>query len=131
MNPIGKKFISVFLVFSLFEINCATLNKIEGKRVRKKHGAHIVIQKINRQQVSGELITIKQDTLSLLNTEGKDASINIADIRVIRILKKPKVHQGTAVGALGITGIIGIISIVAGKINQDELDSVSLIVLTS
>jgi hypothetical protein len=105
MNPKGKKLLSLFLIFSLIMINCATLSRLEEKREkRKKHGANLIIQKINGQQVSGELITVKPSSLLLLNTEGKDVSIDIADIKVIRVVKKSQVVKGAFGGLLGGAG---------------------------
>jgi len=105
MNPTSKKFISLSLVFSLLMINCATLRRLEEKREkRKKHGANLIIQKINGQQVSGELITVKPSSLLLLNTEGKDVSVGIADIKVITVVKKSKALLGVGTGLLGGAG---------------------------
>jgi hypothetical protein len=97
----------LFLVFSLLTINCAYLNRVEEKREsrRKKHGANLIIQKINGQQTGGELIVVKQDSLLLLNTEGKDVSVDIDDIKVIRVVKKSKKWIGAAVGFLIVGGI--------------------------
>ena len=87
----SKKLLSLFLIFSLLMINCATLSRLKEKREkRKKHGANLIIQKINGQQVSGELITVKPSSLLLLNTEGKDVSVDIEEIKVIRVVKKSK-----------------------------------------
>ena len=89
MNPTSKKFISLFLVVSLLAINCATFKRREEKREKgKKHGAILIIQKIDGQQMRGELITVKPNSLLLLDTEGKDVSVDIADIKVIKIVKK-------------------------------------------
>jgi len=46
------------------------------------------------QQIEGELITVKPNSLLLLDTEGKDVSIDIGDIKVIRIVKKSKALLG-------------------------------------
>ena len=120
MNPRGKKFISLFLVFSLLMINCATLSRLEERREkRKKHGANLIIQKINGQQVSGELITVKPSSLLLLNTEGKDVSVGIEDVRVIKIVRRSKFLKGARPGALiGLTAgvLIGI------KASQEETE---------
>jgi hypothetical protein len=95
----GKKFIALFLVFSLLIINCATLSRLEEKREkRKKHGANLIIQKINGQQVRGELITVKPSSLLLLNTEGKDVSVDIEEIKVITVVKKSQALLGVGTG---------------------------------
>jgi len=101
-----NKFILLFLIFSLLMINCATLRRLEEKREkRKKHGANLIIQKINGQQVSGELITVKPNSLLLLSIIGKDVSVDIEEINVIRIVKKSKALLGVGTGLLG--GVVG------------------------
>jgi len=106
MNPTEQKFITLFLIFSLLAINCSTLSRLEEKRKkRKKHGANLIIQKTNGQQVSGELMTVKPDSLLLLNTEGKDVSVDIEEIKVITVVKKSKAWSGVGAGLLG--GAVG------------------------
>ncbi len=120
MNPKGKKLLSLFLIFSLIMINCATFSRLEERREkRKKHGANLIIQKINGQQVSGELITVKPNSLLLLDTEGKDVSVDIEDVRVIKIVRRSKFLKGARPGALiGLTAgvLIGI------KASQEETE---------
>ena len=108
MNPTSKKFISLFLAFSLVTINCASFRTTGGKR--EKHGATLLIKKKDGRQIEGELITVKPNSLLLLNTEGKDESIDIADIKVIRIVKKSQFWVGATFGSLtggGIRAIVG------------------------
>ena len=113
-----KKFIASFLAFSLMAINCATLKRLEDKREkREKKGAELIIQKINGQQVSGELITVKPNTLLLLDTEGKDVSVDIADIKVIRIVKKSKALLGAGIG-----GFIGVVAGALLLLASEEAD---------
>jgi len=116
MNPLSKKFISLFLAFSLLMINCATLSRLEEKREkRKKQGANLIIQKINGQQVSGELITVKPNSLLLLNTEGKDVSVDIKDIVVITIVKKSKALVGATFRSFAGGGIGAVVVPLIGK----------------
>ena len=110
MNPKGKKFVSLFLVFSLIMLSTNLYAK-------ERRGATIIIQRIGDQVrqvkktlegtpwetpfitgIRGELIAVKQNSLLLLDTEGKDVSIGIADIRVIRIVKKSKALLGAGIG---------------------------------
>jgi hypothetical protein len=102
MNPTGKKFISLFLVFSLVMLSVNLYAK-------ERRGAKLRVAKKDGQQVEGELITVKPNSLLLLNNEGKDVSVDIADIKVIRVVKKSKAVVGFLVGAcLGaILGAIG------------------------
>ncbi|MBA7704948.1 hypothetical protein ES703_113771 [subsurface metagenome] len=102
----GKKFIVLLLILSLIEINCATLQSLSQKREsrRKKRGANLIIQKINGQQIWGELITIKPSSLLLLDAGGKDVSVDIADIKVITVVKKSQALLGVGTGLLGGAG---------------------------
>ena len=95
MNPTSKKFISLFLVFSLMMLSANLYAK-------EKRGAKLIITKKDGQQVQGELITVKPNSLLLLDTEGKDVSVNIADIKAIRVKKKSKILVGFIIfGSLG------------------------------
>ena len=118
MDPTSKKFISLFLIFSLITINCATFRSLEEKRERKKYKVNLVVQKTNGQQVSGELMTVKRYSILLLNTEGKDVSVGIEDIRII-IVKKSNRLPGNLSGAV-IGGVAGaILGLAAGDTESD------------
>ncbi len=103
MNPTSKKFISLFLAFSLMAISCTTMTTQRHKGFEfskeQKQGAVVKIQKKDGNQIKGELIAVKQNSLLLLDAEGKDTSIDITDIRVIWI-KKSKIEKGAVNGAL-------------------------------
>jgi len=90
----SKKLLSLFLIFSLMMLPTSLY--------AKKRGAKIVVTKLDGQQIKGELITVKPNSLLLLNTEGKDVSVDIADIKVIRIVKKflDKAGLGAGIGLL-------------------------------
>jgi len=95
MNPTSKKFISLFLVFSLMMLYANLYAK-------ERRGAKLIVTKLDGQRIKGELITVKPNSLLLLDTEGKDVSVGIADIKVIRIVyKKLGAVGGALVGALG------------------------------
>ncbi len=95
MEAKGRKYIALFLVFSLMMLSV--------NLYAKKRGATIVITKKDGTQFQGELITVKQNSLLILVPSGKDVSFDIADIEVIRIVKK----SGVSLGA-GIGGTIGL-----------------------
>jgi hypothetical protein len=77
----GKKFISIFLVFSIFALSGNLMAK-------ERRGADLIITKKDRQQVSGELIAVKEKSLLLLDAETRaDISVDINDIRVIKVKK--------------------------------------------
>ena len=116
MNPKSKKLISLFLIFSLLEISCAPITftfPIKKRRFPERKQEAIVITKKDGQQIEGELITVKPNSLLLLGTEGKDVSIGIADIRVIRIVKKSKALLGAGLGLLIVGGGGALLAVVA------------------
>jgi hypothetical protein len=59
MNPTGKKFTALFLVFSLLEISCATITSstMEKRFPEKKHGAKLLITIKNGLQIEGECMS--------------------------------------------------------------------------
>ena len=76
MNPISKKFIALFLVFSLLTINCFP----------KRRGINLNVARTDGQPIKGELIAVKENSLLLLEKEvGTDVSINISDVKIITI----------------------------------------------
>ena len=80
MNPTSKKFISLFLVFSLLTINC----------LPKRRGINLNVTKTDGQPIKGELIAVKENSLLLLEKEvGVDVSINISDVKIITIKGSP------------------------------------------
>ncbi len=84
-----KKFISLFLIFSLVMLSANLYAK-------ERRGAKLIITKKDGWQKEGELITVKPNSLLILDTDGKDVSVDIADIKVIRIRKK----SGAGIGLL-------------------------------
>ncbi len=99
-----KKFTALFLFFSLVMLSANLYAK-------ERRGAKLIITKKNGYQTEGELITVKPSSLLLLNNEGKDVSIDIADIKVIRVVKKSKFWKGAVTGAL-IGGVSGVLLVV-------------------
>lgn len=83
MKVKGKKFISLFLVLSLVALSGNLMAK-------ERKGANLLVTKKDGQQVEGELITVKPTSLLLLNTDRRDETIDIADINVIKIMKKSR-----------------------------------------
>ena len=60
----------------------------------------LIIQKKDGKLIKRELIAVKPNSLLLLDIEGKDVSVNIADIKVIRIMKKSKALLAAGLGFL-------------------------------
>ena len=99
MNPKGKKFLSLFLVFSLMMLSVNLYAK-------ERRGAKISVLKKGGQKIKGELIAVKEDSLLLLESEsGADVSVNVKDIIEIRTVKKSQVKTGLILGL--IIGVIG------------------------
>ena len=97
----SKKFIALFLAFSLMMLSVNLYAK-------ERRGAKLLITKKDGQQIEGELITVKPNSLLLLDTEGKDVSVGIADIKVIRVMKKSKgARTGFLIGG-GLALIVGV-----------------------
>jgi len=97
----GKKFIALFLVFSLMMLSANLYAK-------ERRGVKLIIAKTEGQQIRGELIAVKPNSLLLLDTEGKDVSVDIGDIRIIRRVKKSKSGTGFFFGLLigGSSGVL-------------------------
>ena len=70
---------------------------------KDRRGASIVVTRLDGSQVSGELIAVKRESLLLLNNVGRDESIDIVDIKSIRIVRRSRALLlaigGFAVGA--------------------------------
>ena len=124
MNPAGKKFVSLFLVFALLEMSCILYSPEKGIRAvvyqEKKQGANLLIEKKDGQFIKGELITVKPNSLLLLNTEGKDVFVDVEEIKIITIIKKSRVGKsilyGTLIGvSLGVS-----VALVAGRDYEPE-----------
>jgi hypothetical protein len=62
------------------------VNKIAKKQ---KHGTKLIVQKRDGQEIRGELIAVKNNSLLLLEFESAaEVSIGIIDIKVIKVIKK-------------------------------------------
>ena len=105
----GKKFIALFFVFSLMMLSVNLYAK-------ERRGAKLIVIKKNRQLIEGELITVKANSLLLLDSgTGADVSVDIKDIVVITIVKKSKTLVGATYGALAGGGTGAIVGTLIGK----------------
>jgi len=86
----GKKFVSLFLIFSLLSLS--------GNLFANKRGAELIVQKTDWQKVRGELIAVKQNSLLML-VSGADVSIDIGDVWTIKIVKKSDAVGMSLLGA--------------------------------
>ena len=97
MKAKGKKLVSLLLTFSLMMLSVNLYAK-------ERRGATLIVTKLDGQLIKGELITVKPNSLLLLDTEGKDVSIDIVDIKVIRVVKKSMDSIGMGIGIGGLIG---------------------------
>ena len=60
-----------------------------ANKIAKKHGIKLIVQKRDGQEIRGELIAVKHNSLLLLEFESAaEVSIEITDIKVIKVIKK-------------------------------------------
>ena len=117
-----KKLIALFLVVTFIGMNCATYEKGEGINLEpgQKPGAKLVIQKTNGQQVKGELIAVKKDSLLLKDSQtGADVAVDITDTETIKIVMESKGKSGARIG-FGIGGALGIAFVTAYAIDPGD-----------
>lgn len=89
-----KKFIASLLVFT-------TMGLYGNLYAKESRGADLVIQKIDGQQIKGELIAVKQDSLLLKESEsGADVSVSLRDTKFITINNKSHALEWGGVGFL-------------------------------
>ena len=134
MKAKGKKLVSLFLVVALMSISCTTMTTQRQKRFgssKERRGATLIIHRksdqVKKTQLEGtpwetsvitgiwgELIAVKQNSLLLLDAGGEDVSVDIAEIKVIRIVKKSNVVQGMVRGVAIGGGVGALIGFAAG-----------------
>lgn len=88
-----NKLVSLFLVFFLLTLS-------GNLYAKERRGAKLQIIKKNGILQAGELITVKPNSLLLLSLTGWDVSVEIRDIKTIRIVKRSKVLPGIGLGLL-------------------------------
>ena len=77
----GKKFVSLFLVFSILAIS-------SNLYAKERRGADLVITKKDSQQVKGELIAVKENSLVLIERDsGADVTVDVDNVSVIKIVR--------------------------------------------
>lgn len=106
----GTKNIVIF-AYILFVINCTTI-KIPEKKGEfslypsKRPGANTLVEKINGQLIKGELITVKDSSLLILESKSaKEVFVDINEVKSIKIVNKSSLLIGLGTGfAVGATG---------------------------
>jgi hypothetical protein len=95
-----ERAVSLLMVISLMGLS---ENLIAGER----RGAMLMVQKKDGSQENGELIAVKQSSILLLgSSSGTDVSIEVTDIKTIKIVKKSRALSGLGLGFL-IGGVSG------------------------
>ena len=94
------RIILALIVSSIFLFqNCALISRGTSKRRSpERREGDLVITKKDGQKIEGELNIVKENSLLLLDRYGGDVSIEIRDIRTIRIIKKSKAGLGYIIG---------------------------------
>jgi len=108
MKTITAKLIASALIIS-FLVLPADLS------AKERRGADLIVTRLDGSQVSGELIAVKRDSLLLLSN-GRDESIDLADVKTVRIVKKSRAGKGALYGFLA--GAAG--GALWGSANQDS-----------
>jgi hypothetical protein len=104
-----KKIVALLLVFSFISLNTGLIAK-------EKHGADLIVVKKDGQELQGELIAVKKDSLLLMGyVTAVDVTINIDDIKVIKIRKKSGFEKGFLGGGLAGAAVGIIIYAAAGE----------------
>ncbi len=105
----NKSPLIVVLIISFLFLSGASFAK-------ERRGAELRIQKIDGKQVRGELITVKEKSLLLLeSSSGSDVSVDVADIEYIEVLKKPRTLLGAGLGLLIGGGVGALTGMMFGK----------------
>ena len=116
----SNKIISLFLVFSLVMLSVNLYAK-------ERRGAKLIVTKLDGQLIKGELIAVKPNSLLLLDTEGKDVSIDIAEIKEIVLMKRVNALGGAIAGFL-VGGLVGgKISVSGESLFSERYDETALI----
>ena len=113
MKKVTTKLIASALIIS-FLVLPADLS------AKQKRGANLIVTRLDGSQVAGELIAVKRDSLLLLSN-GRDESIDLADIKTVRIVRKSRAGLFSGIG--GATGVLATGVIVFGNADSDLFDN--------
>jgi len=103
-----KKLIFLFLVFSILILSGNLIAK-------ERRGADVKIYNTKPQKegtqwetphIRGELIAVKKNSLLLLGSEGADVTVDVSDIKSIKIMPELKASTGSILG-LFVGGLFG------------------------
>jgi hypothetical protein len=91
-----------------------------GLEAKGRHGASLVVTRVDGSLAAGELIAVRPDSLLLLS-DGKDLTVDLADIETVRIVRRSKAGTFSFIG--GIAGFIGMGGVVLAIAEEDVVDS--------
>ena len=77
---------------------------------KERKGAQLVIELRDGGRAAGELISVRNRSLLLLDAQGKDGAYDVAQITKIRVVRKSKAKKGAVIGFLAgglVAGIAG------------------------
>jgi hypothetical protein len=57
---------------------------------REKHGAKVVVTRLDGSQAAGELIAVKPDSLLLSSAAGTNETVGMTDIKTVRIVRRSR-----------------------------------------
>jgi hypothetical protein len=106
----GIKYLLVAVICILIIASCITI-KIPEKKERlvhypaKRHGANILVEKRDARLIKGELVTVKDSSLLMLESKSaKEVFIDTKEVKSIKIIKKSSFLIGLGTGfAIGAT----------------------------
>ena len=94
MSVRGKKFLMLLLIFCLVTFSGNLTAQV-------KKGVKVEVETNEGQIISGELITVKRDSLLLLDVETQaDLSVNIDEVKTILVKNKTRILELGVAGAL-------------------------------
>lgn len=79
-----------------------------GALAQGRRGALAIVTLRDDSVAAGELIAVKSTSILLLDSSGKDVSLDLAQVRTIRVSRKSKAGQG-AVAGLFLGGLVGVV----------------------
>jgi hypothetical protein len=77
---------------------------------KTKRGSALLVTRLDGRQDKGELIAVKPDGLLLLDAEGSERTVDLADIRSVRIVRRSRAGLFAGLGgAAGLAGMGGLV----------------------
>jgi small nuclear ribonucleoprotein (snRNP)-like protein len=107
MGKVVSRLVAAMLVFSTFVLPEALL-------AREKRGAEVIVTLKDGHYTVGELIAVKPGSLLILAE--KDVSVELAEIRSVRVVKRSKALLGLGCGVL-----VGVVASVIYRSRADDI----------